>query len=108
MGNVHWSDIVDNDDLNQSFNNFHKKLLNIIDNEAPYCTYTPSRKINEPWLTAGILKCQKKQLLLYKDTLKTTANDEVHRKYKNYRNCLTKLRRNCKIMFYQNQCEQFK
>ena len=54
------------------------------------------------------MKCIKKQLSLYKDTLHNGSNENCLLAYKNYRNTLTRLKQNCKIMYYQNQCEQFK
>ena len=103
-----WSDIVYNKELNISFDLFHKELPHIIDDEAPFTSYIPNSKINDPWLLPSVRKCMKTQLKLYKETLKNSASDSTHQKYKNYRNCLTKLKRNCRIMFYQNQCEQLK
>ena len=105
---IDWSNIVYNTDVNRAFNYFHKCVLEIVDTEAPYSTYTPSAKAHEPWLTPGLLKCMNKQLSLYKETLKVNSPDVIHIKYREYQNCLIKLKRNCKIMYYQNQCIQLK
>ena len=99
-----WAISVYNTDLNSAFKTFHKNLLSIMDSEAPCCKFTPSSKQNEPWLTLGVLKCIKKQLSLYKDTLQKDTSEHSFLVYKSYRNSLTRLKQNCKIMFYQNQC----
>ena len=41
---------------------------------------------------------------LYKKSLKTDAPSETEIKYKNYRNCLTKIKRKVKIDYYTNRC----
>ena len=108
MKSIDWSDIVCNSNINEAFAQFHQCVLEIIDNEAPYSTYTPAVKIHEPWISPGIRKCIQKQLSLYKETLMTHSTDAALNKYKEYCNCLMKLKRNCKIMYYQNQCSQLK
>ena len=62
--------------------------------------------INIAWMTPGIIKSSKKQLNLYKKTLCGTIADMI--KYKDYRACLQKIKRNRKVTYYNEKCNEFK
>ena len=65
------------------------------------------RIIKEPWLTKGIISSSRKQLRLYKQSL--TIRSEVDReRYKQYRDCLKRIKRNCKCLYFSQQCERHK
>ena len=102
--------IVLHGDLNDSFDKFHEKVVNIVDNVAPYESFRPGKYSfrKEAWLPCSLLKCIKKQKVLYKMTLKADASDKDFRKYKQYRNMLTKIKRHCKCTYYQNKCYEFR
>ena len=80
--------------LDECFDNFHKKVITVIDNVAPYESFEPGKQMyrKEPWLPVGLLKSIKKQKLLYTRTLHDHKNFAVIQKYKAYRNTLTKLK----------------
>ena len=93
----------------ENFEKFHVSLLEIIDEIAPEREFkVPSKKvIREPWMSTGLLKCCKKQQKLYSEFIKTRTV-ESEKLYKDYRNMLQKLKRYCKINYYQNQCKEYK
>ena len=66
-------------------------MNNSIDNHIPIreVTIPVKRLICEPWLTKGLIKCGKKQLKLYKRSIKSGNKDDID-KYKKYRSNLQK------------------
>ena len=88
---------------NIAFSTWHSRILETIDNIAPYETVPlKSKYLNkEPWLPVGLLKSIKKQKKLYQNILKKGSTDSDFYKYKNYRNTLTKVKRSCKIDNYK-------
>ena len=51
---------------NDKFNALHDVVTKTLDKHAPLKAYSPKeRKLKEPWLTKGLLKCNKKQKELY-------------------------------------------
>ena len=59
-------------------------------------------------MSPGLLKCVKKQKLLYKEFLHNRMMDKCHTKYKEYRNQLTKILRKTKEEYYRTKCYEFK
>ena len=106
LQHVNWHDWLQRLNCNQSFDNFHIKLLDVID------TYAPVKKIKEckkfkgscPWITRGIINSSRKQKELYKKSL-TSSDESLTIRYKEYRCCLKKLKRVSKIMYYKTECE---
>ena len=62
----------------------------------------------EAWLSKGLTKSMDKCLYLYKKTITTDAKDEDVKKYKSYRNCLTKIKRKACTEYYIKQCYNLK
>ena len=62
----------------------------------------------DPWLPVGLLKSIKKQKRLYHKTLVYPDNTALHDQYKQYRNLLTKLKRDCKRDYYHEKCCEYK
>ena len=92
------------------FSRFHNKILDLIDTHVPLRTRMVSSKKfrKEPWLTNGlctsILKCKR----LYKLGIEKNPSDTVNEQYKNYRNCLNKIKRQAKLSYYQTLCINLK
>ena len=63
---------------------------------------------HEPWITKGISNSMKHCTRLYKKSLKKDATHENESRYKNYRNCLTKIKRKAKSNYYINRCYALK
>ena len=58
ISNINLDEVKDVDDVNVIYNNFHDKLIKIIDNHAPYKVLSRKelRWKRKPWLTPGIQK----------------------------------------------------
>ena len=89
--------------VNDMFNSFHSKALELIDEFVPFKTRTISSKKfrKEPWLTNGLnnslLKCKR----LYKLSIQKTSTIGEQDHYKQYRNYLNRLKRHAKVTYYQ-------
>ena len=95
--------------VDDSFNYLHNKLTESLNRHAPVRTKTILKgKLDEPWIHSGLKKCMKKQHSLYRLTLKNDCTIEQVKKYKNYLNTLTKLKRVCKKNYYKDKCYEFK
>ena len=96
--------------VNELFDRFHGKLLELMDNYVPICTRTVREKKyrREPWLTNGISMCISKSKKLYKKSIVNDASEQDVIRYKNYRNCLNRLKRKIKTAYYQNLCTSLK
>ena len=73
LAEINWDDKLGNGSVTEQYTKFHDTLLNSIDEVAPYHTIKIPRNkvIKNPWLSAGLHKCHKKQQQLYRKTLKT-------------------------------------
>ena len=102
--------IPQNVTVNEMFNRFHNKILDLLDTHVPSQKRTVSSKKfrKEPWLTNGlcisILKCKQ----LYKQCIHKDSTDSVNEQYQHYRNCLNKLKRQAKLSYYQTLCTNLK
>ena len=97
-------------DVNTVFDNWHSKVLNIIDKTAPFETISlKSKYLNkEPWLPVSLLKSIKKQKKLFQITLAKNSMELDIIKYKNYRNTLTRIKQKCKVEYYNRKCTDLK
>ena len=104
-----WSQLHSTD-VNKAFQEFQNKLHYCLDKIAPIKRQIiPSHKIwHEPWITKGLARSMDKCQQLYKITPRKhhTPHDEI--KYKNYRNRLTKIKRNVKTEYYNRCCYTLK
>ena len=62
----------------------------------------------ERWITKGIENCIKKQKQLYKISIGKKATTKDHKKYKEYRSMLQKLKRKAKMDHYQEKYQRYK
>ena len=77
-----------------------------MDKYVPIQTRTVSEKKyrHEPWLTNGISMCISKSKKLYKKSIVNDASKQDVIRYKNYRNCLNRVKRLTKTAYYQKLC----
>ena len=96
-------------DVNDAFDRFHCVINESIKNRCPTKKVKISSKkiIKEPWLTKGIINSSKKQLRLYKQSLITRSEVDCVR-YKQYQDCLKKIKCNSKRLYFSQQCERHK
>ena len=97
-------------DVNKSFSELQDRIEECMNAIAPLKTIKiPMHKAwREPWITKGISNSMKHCTHLYKKSLKKDASTESEIRYKNYRNCLTKIKRKAKTDYYINRCYALK
>ena len=104
-----WHKVLEPLSTNEKFDTFHECLISSLDKNAPEkLLKIPSKRvISEPWMTNGLIKCARKQLKLYQSTLRTNSSD-CHEKYKQYRNCLQRIKRKAKLDYFTTKCLEFR
>ena len=109
LDKVNWAEKLSDQNADNAFCSFHTKLVETIETLIPEKIKTISykRMTRDPWLTVSLLKCLKRQHILYQLTLRSNKI-EVIEKYKNYRKTLRKLIRYCKSQYYLNKRIEFK
>ena len=102
-----WTEVIDNDDPNESYNIFYNKLYNLYNKAFPIKTYTSRilKSHQKPWMTKGIQRSLKNKNKLYKKSIKRPTPDNKL-KYKQYRNKLHHLIRISKKRHYIEKFEQ--
>ena len=105
-----WEGILEKRGTDDSFNLIHETLIMSMDKHMPLKTKKLTKKdINrEPWITKGIENCIKKQKQLYKKSIGRQATNKDHKKYKEYKGMLQKIKRKAKINHYQEKCLRYK
>ena len=90
------------DNVNILSDEFVKTFNDTLDTHAPhrYASRKEQRSFNKPWLTKDILTSIAKRNTLYRKQL-TTNNPNIIRKYKTYRNKLTRLKEISKQNYYK-------
>ena len=107
---IDWNTKLQTLDTNSAFDEFHNHLTMSIDSISPMVI----KKINlkkQPrakWITTGILNSINKNLLLYKESIKTNATPDQQLKYKTHNKLLKKIQRLAKMRYYSNKCEEIK
>lgn len=101
--NISWHDLTATRDPDEATNRFVGVIMRTIEE----CSYTvhAKRKISKiaPWITKGLVKSIHIKNQLFRNLKKHPDNDELKRRYKNYRNKLTNLIRRTKYEYYQQQ-----
>ena len=114
MQNVDWEYTLDIHfhDTNHSFEQFLKKVNDILVKHAPLLYIKKTKKnISKAWITKGILKSIK-----IKNTLSNTfcrakdnkSKSDLHEKFKKYRNLILTLSRKSKNSYFQSFFEENK
>ena len=103
---VDWNSLTNNDkDVNLFFNNFLKRINAILDNHAPLRKVT-KRKLTfrfKPWITLGLQKSISVKNSLFVKFIKSNdvnQKNEMHIKYKQYRNLLSTLLKRSKQSYF--------
>ena len=96
--------------VNDMFSKFHSKILDLIDKHVPLRIHMVSQKKfrKELWLTNGLCTSISKCKRLYKLSICKNSSESANEQYKNYRNCLNKLKRQAKLSYYQTLCIKLK
>ena len=109
LTNQIWASVI-TENVDESFDSFHKILQDTLDLHAPVVTRKLSLKSYrcEKWLSPSLLRCINTQKKLYAKTLKLNATNHEFTKYKNYKKILDKLKRTAKIRYYHTKCSEYK
>ena len=109
LNGVSWLQTLENLSTNDSFECFHRHLLQAMDKHAPIKTIKIKNKRNSlPWLSNNIKRCINKNKELYKTSLASKSDKIAHVIYKEYNKVLTKVKRAAKISYFKNKCMELK
>ena len=106
---VDWSTLhPSNVDL--AFNQFQLKIEESMDKIAPYKhnNYSKSQNMERTMDNKRVIKLHEQMHSIIQKNLNKNASQKIYNKYKTYRNCLTKLKRNAKVSYYVNKCYSLK
>ena len=97
LDKINW-DLTELDDINQYGNNFLHVFNQILDIHAPLTKVKDfknyAKRNAKPWITKDILKlikCEEKMYRRYIEEKSILIKEELHSKYKQQRNAITKL-----------------
>ena len=106
IGNIDWDIELNNLDTNESFENLHNKLKEIIDLHAPErLIYLKEKRINKPWISKNLANCIRKSKILFKNSL---MNPGTKSHYTDYSKILKQTTRIAKLNYYKSLCKDFK
>ena len=89
IGNENWSATLCGNNCNEKFSIFHDRIMSIIDKHAPEKSVRIKKSsLVEPWLTKGLIRCQKKQKVSYKKTLSMVTENINSEDVSNYKKCI--------------------
>ena len=95
---INWEELLTMENTNDNFNLFHKKLYECYNKNFPIKSkYITEKRLNNAWLTSGILKSIKHKCNLFKMYKIGTVSHET---FKQYRNHLTQIIRASKMNHY--------
>ena len=101
LKDIDWTQIYEIDDVNDCYNKFMYIFHALYDKCFPEKVVKPDPKckFKKPWLTRGLFRSIRKKQRLYKSYLKTPSENHK-KKYKQYKNKLTKLLHAAKKDYY--------
>ena len=109
LESLDWSSLISSsENCETNYGKVHDILQRTLDKYAPMHTIKlKKKKVSEPWITKGIINCQRRQKLLYKKSIRlenqnVTMNNVTQ--YKLYRSILQKCKRSAKQQYYKEKC----
>ena len=98
------------DNVDNQFDEFHKRLLEEIDHFLPEKTrkINPRSTCREPWVSPGLLTSIKHCKKLYRKHLKNQSNKQTYEKYKRYNTELKRTKRAAMKQHYNSKCTEHK
>ncbi|CAG5058584.1 unnamed protein product [Parnassius apollo] len=103
-----WSLIMNMEDANEAADNFNTILEMAINENTSYVVPKRSDRVIKPWITPGLMKCQKHRDNLHLEARRNPDNTLIQITYKRYRNFLYALQRKLKTEYENNQIQQNK
>ena len=110
LDNINWTQCLRTKTADDAYVCFHNKTQEILNTISPVkqTKIKPSKILNDPWMTPGLLKCSQKQKLLYKRHIENPNDQHKQEKYKSYRNKLQQILRRTKENYYKEKCIEYK
>ena len=115
LQNVDWEYTLDIHlhDANHSFEQFLKKINDILDKHAPlkYMSRKQQKNISKTWITKGLLKSINIKNTLCNKFCRTKDNkskSDLHNKFRKYRNLILTLSRKSKDSYFKSFFEEHK
>lgn len=81
-----WRAVISNSDVNQAVQEFDKIISSAISTHSRLVTTTRSCLSLKPWITPGLIKCQKNRDTLHLKARKDPNNEILQTTYRRYRN----------------------
>ena len=108
IANINWLSLLENQNCKDSFKIFHTEILTILDKHCPEKPrkVKSSRKMQDPWITGGILRSLSKQKQMYAKCRKVASRNDST--YKTYKATLQRIIRKSKENYFLNKCKEFK
>ncbi|CAG5055208.1 unnamed protein product [Parnassius apollo] len=103
-----WSLIMNMEDANEAADNFYTILETAINENTSYVVPKRSDRVIKPWITPGLMRCQKHRDNLHLEARRNPYNTFIQITYKRYRNFLYALQRKLKTEYENNQIQQNK
>ena len=105
-----WIGLLVGNSCDEKFYQFNNTLKEVSDEIAPMkkVRISAKRRYTEPWMTKGLERAGKTKLKLYRKCLESTSTNADHNEYIEYRNIFNNLKRNLKVQYYQQKCNQYK
>ena len=105
-----WIGLLVGTSCDEKFDQFNNTLNEVLDEIAPMkkVCISAKRRYIEPWMTKGLERAGKTKLKLYRKCLESTSTGADRNEYTEYRNIFNNLKRNLKVQYYQQKCNQYK
>ena len=115
LNDLNWDQYIsnncnDSNNVNSVFSCIHTKICDVVNRYASLKEHIVKlRKFkSESWITKGIKQSSVVLKNLYEKTLKECCDDQTCEIYILYRKCLNRIKRTCKMQYYQSKCNQYK
>lgn len=108
LQNETWQDILQSGDPNQVAEKLVNKLQNILQKCKTKQKIKSKTKRLKPWITEGLVTSIRNRDKLKRSLARNPHNNEALKKYKLYRNMLSKLLNSAKIQYYKNSISKNK
>ena len=105
-----WIGLLVGTSCDEKFDQFNNTLNEVLDEIVPMkkVCISAKRRYIEPWMTKGLERAGKTKLKLYRKCLESTSTGADRKEYTEYRNIFNNLKRNLKVQYYQQKCNQYK
>lgn len=108
LKNTDWISVLSKTDVNQAVDEFHHILSSVISKHSLYANIGRSQFNLKPWITPGLIRCQKNRDTLHLKAKKYPNNKLAQITYKRYRNFYKELLRRVKTQYEKAELFKYK